>query len=1081
MKFIILLSGKKAFTTIAVCWVIWLASAMPLQAADARLSVLALGRPKRFSINEKVAAYLKRNRIEIVVKPFTEPFSQQMLSQFHFVLMTQFGGLQAPWFALNDHLKGYFVMKQNIAEIHRYVEAGGGLLFIPNLGEAGGAAATQAFAPLLEPWGIEVLAANARDDARAWTTYAWTTNVAKSPVTKGVKRLYYPTQMGRWDDLYPTPPIQLHHKRWQPVVRGMPGSVTALCLRYTKWFPLAGAQDPPILAAVATIGKGRVALLAINPIYLLSDPYRDKSKTWFGEFNTGVINGTVIEKGDGEHPSDGRQLLLNMFKWVGQAGVKAGLGGFTPESYEKLLKPDKPKVPAWLLGWNASSGARLYKVLIGARSKYSDGAGAIADYAAAARQAGYSILVMTETFEHFDRANWAQFREDCRAASTDELVVIAGLDLADEYGARYLLFGQSAFPQKFMLMPDGKAIKQTPYMMLGLTPSTSVLARPGSSPLPQEIYKFFSAIAVYTYRDGKLVDNGIPAYQWHIHNRGDPFPLAVHEVYSPEGVAAAGKGHQLFIPADTPRNAAWYLRHGHQHYWEVPSRFLVTSGPIIRELTSTTFTVQNNVPNLVDPKFVVEADVPITDIRYYVNHNLLRRWTPNATKFTGQVALTHSQRTWGFLMITDAKGRTCISPPLKGGKGHGYDWRCSDHQNWFGGAINYTGTRLPGGVNIVVPAFGTDEAKGFWPYGGGPRRGENMAPLISFPYNSPAVTITDATIDQRYWKALWEEVAYDAKPSQGLVRSRIYQGRVRYHDFHYESFYAFTRRQTRPLMLIDISLRLRRPVIPTGEVFPVIARAGHNPVCMIPGTGGPPAGAKLTQGILDLPVGACVGSIIVLTPGLRVDARGNLGFAPPKWNNGALPVDTAWRAGYVAIDPKKHSLDEMRRVMGVAGNTPYALQLARGTLEGFAYVARLKAKNFGVAGTVKPYAKMPYALPLRIEGINWNWPAAVWQPGLKTSIVAFGVFEQNGWARLDVTHGGPFYAGNVVLADDPRLRISLMKWDAKTIAIEVNNPTDAKLTTVVRTPSEITDRFALRETIEVPAGTSLRLRFPGKD
>lgn len=1045
--------------------------------AAKQITVLAFGREKHFKIDEKVAEHLKQNDIEIVIKPFTEPLSQEMLGQFQAVMMTEFGGLQAPWFALRDHIQNYFVMKQNITELHKYVERGGGFFFIPNLGEAGGGAAAEACAPLLKPWGVDIIAANARDDAHAWTTYSWTTEIERSPVTKKVKRLYYPTQMGRWDDLYPTPPILLRDDRWKPVIRGMKGSITARCLRYKDWFPISGVQDPPILAATATIGKGRVALLSINPVYLLTGPYWDAKRKSKGEFTTGAIDGVVVEKGDGENPSDGLRLLVNIFKWLGEAGRKAGMGGYTAKSYDKLAKPEKPKVPTWLNGWNADSGAKLFKVLIGARSQYSDGSGTIADYAAAARAGGYSILVMTETFENFDGDKWTQFLADCEASSTEDLVVIGGLDLADEYGARYLLFGQSAYPQKFMLTPDGKRIKQTPYLMLGLTPSTCVLAKPGSSPLPHEIYKFFSAIAVYTYRDGKLIDNGLPAYEWHTHNRGDPFPLAVHEVYSPADMPKATKGHQLFVPADTPASAAWYLRHGHQHYWEVPSRFLVTSGPIIKTLTSTKFEVQNNVPNLVDPKFVVEGDVPITDIRYYVDHNLLRRWTPNSVSFTGQVALTHSQRTWGFLMITDAKGRTCISPPLKGGKGHGYDWRCSDHQNWFGGAVNYTGARLPGSVNISVPAFGTDEGKGFWPHGGGPRRGENMAPLISFPYNSDAVTITDTTIDQRYWKALWEEVAFDAKPSQGIVRSRVYQGHVRYHDFHYQSFYDFTRKWTRPMIMIEVSVSLRRPVIPTGDLFPVIAQAGHHPTCLLPGENGSTESRKLKKGVIALPVGACANGLIALSPGLRVNYRGQIGFAPPEWDNGALPMGTEWTGQYVIIDSGKQDLALMRKALGVSGKTPFDLKMKRGALDRIAYVAYLKADKFAVTGTITPWDKMPHTLPLRIDGINWNWPAGVWQPGAKNDLVSFGVFERQGWARLDVTHGGEFYAGNVVLAGDPSLRISLINWTPDSIHIEVNNVSDKEMRTRVQTPEEIKGRFRLNEEITVKGGTSVRLQF----
>ena len=397
---------KKRFVLVSICcWLLWPAQEMPLRAEEVRLSVLALDHHKRFKIGEKMTAYLKDNSVDVVVKPITEPLSQPILRQFHLVLMSQFGGLQAPWFALPDHVKGYFVMQRNIAELRAYVEGGGGLVFIPNLGEAGGAAATEAFAPLLEPWGIEVLAANARDSKHTWETYSWTTNIERSPVTEGVQRLFYPTQMGRWDDLYPTPPIQLHDQRWNPVVRGMPGSRTMMCLRYREWFPVAPSQDPPILAATAKLGAGRAAVFAISPMYLLSHAYRDKKHKNVGEFTTGAIDGVVVEKGEGNLASDGRRLLLNLLKWTGDAGVAAGFGGYTEAGDAALPKPESPPVPKWLRGWTADSGASFHKTLIGARSAYSNGTGTITEYAAAARAAGYSILVMTETFEHFDKTH----------------------------------------------------------------------------------------------------------------------------------------------------------------------------------------------------------------------------------------------------------------------------------------------------------------------------------------------------------------------------------------------------------------------------------------------------------------------------------------------------------------------------------------------------------------------------------------------------------------------------------------------------------------------------------------------------
>jgi len=160
----------------------------------------------------------------------------------------------------------------------------------------------------------------------------------------------------------------------------------------------------------------------------------------------------------------------------------------------------------------------------------------------------------------------------------------------------------------------------------------------------------------------------------------------------------------------------------------------------------------------------------------------------------------------------------------------------------------------------------------------------------------------------------------------------------------------------------------------------------------------------------------------------------------------------------------------------LARTAPYKLQLTRGKLTDIAYLAALTAENYGIAGTVTPDAKMPYALPLSIEGINWNWPAAVWRPG--AAPVAFGVFEGHGIARLEVNKGGAFYAGNVVTAGDPRLRITLLEWTADHLTIEVNNPTDALIKSTLTTPTEITELFRMQgQEVSIEPGACVRMRL----
>lgn len=288
--------------------------------------------------------------------------------------------------------------------------------------------------------------------------------------------------------------------------------------------------------------------------------------------------------------------------------------------------------------------------------------------------------------------------------------------------------------------------------------------------------------------------------------------------------------------------------------------------------------------------------------------------------------------------------------------------------------MSYTGTILPD-MDLFVPTFGTDEGRSLRPNRQGLRRGENLAPLLNFPYASPAVTITDAHIDQRYWKAGWLDVVFDAKSSQGTSRSRVYQADVRYYDFHLSKHYR-TKDNRRPRMIKQITLRLRMPVTPPSPVFPSFTQVAKNSEYgyIDPATGKEVKG-KLTEGFVDLPVGGFADDLVALSP-LRVGANGEVGFPLPPWSNGPLPIGTAWTGRYVRV-PDKGEMEEMRVFMGCAGKTPYKLNLTRGKMKRLAYMAYLEAKDFAVAGTIDQAKQMPYQLPLSIQGVNANWASAV--------------------------------------------------------------------------------------------------------
>lgn len=337
--------------------------------------------------------------------------------------------------------------------------------------------------------------------------------------------------------------------------------------------------------------------------------------------------------------------------------------------------------------------------------------------------------------------------------------------------------------------------------------------------------------------------------------------------------------------------------------------------------------------------------------------------------------------------------------------------------------MNYTGTILPD-IDIVMPVFGTIEGRGLRPSQRGPQRGVNLAPLLEFPYASPEVHITDAFIDQRYWRALWLDVAFDAKPAQGTSPSRLYQAHIRYYDFILGDRYRRKDRR-RPMMVKEVKITLKTPVAPQGSIFPIFTRVKPGSVYAFSSPRGEERG-KLQKGFIDLPPGGYAGDLIVLDGSLRAGSDGSVGF------------------------PGSRQMDRSAsRRLDLVGKLPQSPRPAR-------------------------YRKPPVHNGTHRQA-TLRAPA-LWRQD--NSLDYFGVFGGKGLARLDVTKPDRFFAGNIITASDPRLRLSVIRWEKDRIIVEANNPTDKGITARLSTPREITTRFHLEAEVLIPASTLLRLHFP---
>lgn len=970
------------------------------------------------------------------------------LRGFQTVVLADFTGLQTPFFTPREILQKHLQARRAVRLLRSYVEQGGGLIVSPIMA-GGGQEVSEGCEELLGDWGLTVLTAGVRDDGHQGIDkhYSWTTAIERTPVTERVNTIWYPTNQLRWDDAYATVPAAITDKAWRALVRGMEGSVAAKGLQYKDWKPIPNTPSPAIVAA-REVGKGRVVYLGVGGFYHFLHGDVKVSNGWIGESMTGPVDSIFLEKGDGQTSSDGWRLIVNAINWT--AGNSAAQSADVGEE-----KGGPIPIPAWLT-WREGNGGKWFKVFIGARSNLSDGTSTIAELADTARAAGVGVLILTETFEKLSADRWPDVVEACRKASVDGLVVLPGIDIADAYQNRFLIFGQKTYPEPFMLDAGGKVLAQAQYASLGFGNHFTAIHRPTSSPLPVELQKFFAGVVVYTYRKGKVVDDGLAAYEWQVNNASMPLPLAVHETYSADELRAeAGEGHHLFVMADTLPNAVWYMRNGMAHFWECPPQYMISSGPMI--------------DTLGDSRAVVRGEEAISTVRLRCRGFDERVWTPAAKTADLDLRLTPSHLRWMYLHVTDAKGRTAISPPFYAGPGARYSFRCSDRQNTFGYAAQYQGAVLPD-IELSAPVFETIEGRGLWPSQGGPRRGENLAALLDYSFSSPAVTITDARIDQRYWRALWEDVVFDAKSSQGTSRSRVFDATARYYDFGLSEAWR-QHDNRRPMMIKEISLRMRTPAAADNPIYPQVTTVSATPSFSIidPATGAERTG-KLEQGFLDIPVGGVVDDLIALAPGLRTDARGRVGLAAEFPAGSPFPIGHVWSAMFVKA-PSKDKAVETAAAMGLRGVSPYSLELTRGKLTRLAYAAWLAPEQFGIAGVVKPAQAMPYKLPLFVDGLNARWPAGLWRAD--GSLVFIGVHERRGYASLDVTAPGEFFVGHLVTCDQPQLGIMIHKWDETSATLYVNNTGPREVETKLASPAEIKGRLRIDHAVKIAGGAGV--------
>lgn len=1050
---------------------------------------------------------------------YFEPLTADFIRKFGLIVVDRLPPIGQEYEVFGQGMVAYWA---NMKLVRLAVEQGAGALIYPDLADGGGAKCG-GWNQEMKPWGIQILQMCIRDPARSFgswridsgaeNSYCWTENLAKHPVMEGLKRIYYTSANLRWDDCYTAPPL-ICDKNWTPLVMAMAGATAAQQVD-DQWSDQPIPKGGLVLAAVRSAGKGRVGVLAIHPYYVHQLGYAKLANGRHGEMSPGVVDGIVLKKGDGKVPSDTGALVFRLYDWLGANSAEAGFGGyksgdpiekgeaifgqaakhFNPvQDFDQYVMP-----PSWrhkgalvqvgkdqyfpeLSDPFITGELKYFKALIGAHSELSDGKGSVANYAALAKKAGYSLIVFTENFEKLSSGNWDKLVAQCERYSSDEFICLPGIDIQDPEGNHSIVIAPSSYPRASWLTPDGKRVKNPHMLTLAFNNHMVAAHRPGGGPLPYERLKHFQALTVCTYREGKMVDDGQKAYAWQVQNGSVPHPVVVHELFSPEEVATAARaGLQQIMPADRVRNAVGYFRIGMTHFFDAPARYMVSEGPIVYNWVSSPKDIGPDAENRRRFRVAigVKSDVPLASVTLYDGTTAVRHWLPTGLDFQATADFQHSYQHDLYVVAQDAKGRRAITSAIRT-VAERYHYRCTDRQNWLGDMFPfnccYTGSRLPDGLDIMMPIKGTAEGSAFFT----DVPGTCMAPKINFPFTCNDVALMEVNLDEKYSRALFADVGLDAMPSLPSQPSEVYTAKRRN--------YSFTpgRSGKHWLILSEFDITLKRDVEPVtvSGLFPAFGSLRGTNFCRWEAEN-PVPGVLAKQGVQDVPNGTLAGGYIALSDGLQIQ-NGKFGLAPVKGNPAMIPAGThliarfltavhgggsysfAWSNYGFADNPA-----DWLRAMGFGGTTPYQFTLTRGKLESLAYLASMTPAGGGVAGEVTQTAEINYDVPLQIRGLNEHWVAGSWREGGEVAYT--GVFEGTAWPRLDVSKKGKFYAGNLLTADNNELVLEVVKWTKDVIKVEIHNPTDKPITATIATPAEITNYKAFNQAVTVPPGSTLYL------
>ncbi|MBU4211554.1 MAG: hypothetical protein KKD33_03110 [Verrucomicrobia bacterium] len=591
--------------------------------------------------------------------------------------------------------------RKSVELLRRYLDAGGGVLMT----DWPGPFRYSSLMHFLGPYGFTRLPESVHNTEGVAATqiklrYAKTTSITESPVTEGVTQIWYPVYPDPAHVWNPTTDSFAVDENWSIVVHGGPGS-------YSKPYSYGVesvdrhvreqgyAENVPLYAIRELPTGGRLAFCAVNAPY-----------TFMGGLAPGHEM-IVLEKGLLEQPSHMGKLLLNTYDWLGAPSLKSGkLGGVVLAPGKFAEKPFAELAPLTEKALGFRTPRTGFHGVIGPRTTYSTGTSTVAEYAQAARRAGWDFVVFLEDFNHLDYEAFAKEQEECARLSDQELILVPGIAYQDEDDAWHYVFSvKTKLPAEWMLMPGTRKLKlsyvrerdkrggtQVAYLHLSnpIVDSTTGFFRTGQCDTPFWAHIDYDSVPVFTSENGRITEELVTEYTELVGNGEWPNPVAINLMDSAEQLAAVrdkGLGHTVLLARDSAELRA---RFG-AGTTVVPESY-ATQGPVIEAWQQAGAHHYDYVGNLWDYtryrcrlRFKISSDAGLKEVRVLDGDKTRFRFLPNGAKsFERVLELTKQQQQYFSLIATDLRGRRAVGGTYHT-RNHNFQqvW-CGDRRNTLG-------------------------------------------------------------------------------------------------------------------------------------------------------------------------------------------------------------------------------------------------------------------------------------------------------------------------------------------------------------------------------------------------------------